>query len=98
MIKLLIFTLAACLVMSVTPIYAGNMGVDTTSATTDGTIRQGAKQVILVFSADFGGTVNGVSYTWAAGGSVNFGPFNQDQTVAITYTISAGSIKIIRVQ
>jgi hypothetical protein len=88
----------AILFLAVTPVPAGTLGVDTTVATSNGTIRARAKQVILIFSSDFEGTVNGVDYSDLAGWSVNFGAPSGDDLSAITYTVTAGSIKIIRVQ
>lgn len=74
---------------------ASNLGVTTVAATSDGSFAGHAKQLVLVFSSDFQGTINGVSYTWAAGGSLNFGPFDYDTVASFDYTVSAGTLYII---
>ncbi len=73
------------------------LGFTTTAHTDDGTIKAGAKQIILYFSSDYTGLVNGMSFTPFAGGSLNFGPFDYDRTDAITYTTTTGTIYELRV-
>ncbi len=73
------------------------LGFTTAAHTDDGTIKSGAKQLILVFSSDFTGTVNGLAFDFAAGGSFNFGPFDYDRLDAFTYVTTTGTIREIRV-
>lgn len=93
--KRILLSLLAALCVATT-LHAGEVGLKTTVATTDGSVQARARQVILVFSSDFAGTVNGVSYTFAAGGSFNFGPFDLNDLGTITYTISSGTLRIVR--
>lgn len=92
--KRFLLTLAA-LLCSGALLHASTLGITTKVATTSGTYTGRAKQIILVFSSDFQGTVNGVSYTWAAGGSINLGPFDYDDVETFAYTVTAGTLRII---
>lgn len=59
-------------------------------------ITAGKKQIDMFFSSDFAGTVNGQSYNSLAGGGYSFIAPPGYTFAAIAYTISAGSILIVR--
>lgn len=87
------------LLCSTWSIQAKPLDPDMTNATTSGSVRSNAKQVIFVFSADYTGTVAGASATWAAGGSINFTAAQPgDMLGPVAYTITSGMIHIIRLQ
>lgn len=68
------------------------------AVTTGGTITRGLRGVVFIFSSDFVGTIAGTAFTGAADGS--FSPPIQpgDTLAAMTYTVSAGSMRIIPVR
>jgi hypothetical protein len=95
--KKLLLIVATLFALSTWNIEAKSLGLDTVLATTDGTVRAGAKELTMVFSSDFTGTVNGVSWTWAAGGTYSdHAQQTGDTLAALTYTVATGSIKIVR--
>jgi len=96
-LKLLIalaITLLAC------PLYAKDLGVDITSATTDGTVAARARQVTFIFRSTFVGTISGVAFSGGSGNDAGLtikAPAG-DTMLSIPYTISAGTLIIVRLQ
>lgn len=68
------------------------------TASSTGTVAAGAKKLTLVFSSDFAGTVLGAAFSGAADKSIDLNAPDNDTLAAVAYTVSAGSIRIIKVQ
>lgn len=80
-------------------IQAKELTVDVVNTTSSGSVLARAQQVTFVFSATFTGTINTVSMDWAAGGTLTVKADQAGDTLgAITYTVTAGTLHIIRVQ
>lgn len=78
---------------------AKDTDVDITLATTSGTVAARAKSVTFIFSSDFVGTVKGVAFTGAADSSITLNtPQPGDVLSSIAYTVTAGSVRIVRTQ
>lgn len=65
------------------------------SVSAGGTVTAGCRTVTFVFSSDFSGTVNGVTYSGATDTSRTFKDIGEHVYRAIVYTRSAGSIRIL---
>ena len=98
--KTLILYLTIFLTLSVGLVQAKTLSVDTVNAGVgSGTVNGNAKQTTFVFSSPFSGTINGVAYDWAAGGSLTVNAYQGgDLLDKITYTVTTGTLHIIRVQ
>lgn len=98
---LIILTLACC------PVYGKPLDVDIVTATTSGTVAGRARFVTFIFNTSFTGTIAGACFAGTAGVCSAGSPADLSITIpapagdtlgAITYTISAGSARIIRTQ
>lgn len=79
--------------------FGKSLGTDITLATSSGTVAGNAKRVTLIFSSDFTGTVGGVAFAGATDSSVTFSADQPGDTLAaIAYTVTAGNVRIVRIQ
>ena len=91
-----LLTLAFCL--SLAQAKTLDFGVPTI-ATTGGTTPGNVRQLILIFSANYSGTINGTTMTSLAGGSLNFATSQPGDVYGpITYTVTAGTMTIFAIQ
>lgn len=74
-----------------------DVGVPTV-ASTSGTTGTNAIGVVMIFSSSFQGTINGVSVTSLAGGTLSFDAETGNTLASITYTVTAGTITIFKIQ
>jgi hypothetical protein len=68
------------------------------SASTSGSVTAGARKITFIFSSDFTGTVLGVAFTGANDTYVNIDAPGNDTLTAVAYTVTAGSVRILKVQ
>lgn len=103
-LKLIAITLA---LVAFCPAYGKDLGVDITTATTSGTVAARARFVTFIFNTSFTGTIAGACFAGTAGVCSAGSPADLSLTIpapagdtltAITYTVSAGSVRIIRTQ
>lgn len=91
----IILTLALCGLAQAKTL---DFGVPTV-ATTGGATPANVRQLILIFSTDFAGSINGTSVTSLAGGSLNFATSQAGDVYGpITYTVTAGTMTIFAIQ
>jgi hypothetical protein len=69
-----------------------------TTVSASGSVGAGARSVTFVFSSDFSGTVLGATFAGSADSSITIAAPSGDMLEAITYTRSAGSIRILVVR
>lgn len=68
-------------------------------ATTSGSTKSNLKQLTMIFSATFTGTVNGVNQDARAASTLNFYAYQSgDMLAPVVYTVTAGSITLYQVQ
>lgn len=90
-------------VLVVNPITTGTGGgaqrvATVTTVSTSGTVAAGARKLTLVLSPDFTGTILTGTFSGAVDAAVPFDAPAGDTVGAIPYVISAGNIRIIKVQ
>jgi len=68
-----------------------------TLLTTSGTIAAGARGLTLIFSTDFTGTVGGVAFNGANDSSFTFPIPSGDTIGAVSYVVTTGSIRAVKV-
>lgn len=68
------------------------------SVSSSGSVATGARQVTLVFSSDFTGSVLGVAFSGAVDASLTLGGVPNATLTAISYTVTTGSIRIIQLR
>lgn len=71
--------------------------VTITAATTSGTVAAGSQKLTLIFSADFAGSVQGAAFAGAADASLTLDAPDGDYLPVITYTVTAGTLRIVRI-
>lgn len=75
---------------------AKEVGLTITVATTSGTIPRGARGITLMFSSAFTGTVAGATFTGTTDTvPVSLPITNGDTFSAISYTVTAGNVRIL---
>lgn len=76
---------------------AKDVGVTITTATTSGTVTRGARGLVFIFSTDFAGTIAGATFSGTDVPLVV--PVKTgDTTSAISYTVTAGNVRIVVVR
>jgi len=75
---------------------AGSSTVSSSSVTTSGTVPAGSSAVTFIFGSTFSGTVNGVDYVGSTDSSISFAS-NNGKLLSIAYTVSAGTLRILKV-
>lgn len=69
-----------------------------TTASGNGTVSAGARKLTFVFSTDFAGTVLGATFAGDDDASITIEAPANDTLAAVAYTVSAGSVRILKVQ
>lgn len=68
-----------------------------TLVSTDGSVAAGSRGLTLILSSDFAGTILGATFSGATTSSLTIPVPDGDTLGAVDYTISAGSMLIVRV-
>jgi hypothetical protein len=92
-IVLALVAFALCCFASVAPASEATI----TLATASGTVSKGMQEVTLIFSSDFEGTVQGVAFDGSTDASLTLRAQAGQTLGQVRYTITAGSIRIVRV-
>lgn len=74
-----------------------NSTVSITSVSSSGQIASGFQEVTLIFSSDFEGTVQGVAFDGETDASLTLRAQSGQSLGQVRYTVTAGSIRIVRV-
>jgi hypothetical protein len=69
-----------------------------TTVTTSGTVAAGARKLTFVFSSDFAGTVLTATFAGANDASISLDAPTPNTLAAVAYTVTAGTIRIVKVQ
>lgn len=80
------------------PLMATNADGSGVVVTTSGSTRSNCKSVTFIFSSDFVGTINGIAFTGATDTAWTPPIQTGDRWVAQTYTVAAGSMRIMYTQ
>jgi hypothetical protein len=68
------------------------------TATTSGTVAAGARDVEFIFSSSFTGTIDGVAWAGSTDSAKRFQAIGEHTYPAFTYTVTAGSVRIIEIR
>ena len=66
--------------------------------TTSGVVPMGARKLTFIFSSNFAGTILGVAFSGATDAALTIEPPMGDLLKSVSYTITAGSMRIVEVQ
>lgn len=68
------------------------------TATANGTVAAGTRNVTFIFSSTFTGSILGVAYAGSTDASQTFNAGSADALAEIAYTVTAGSLRIVEVR
>jgi hypothetical protein len=96
-----ILTLAVAIGLLVSTAEAKTLDAAISQVTTSGSVGSNARRIVFIFSSDFVGTVAGGPFTGATDASLELNAGTNDINDVlgpVAYTVSAGSMRIIRIQ
>ena len=96
---ILILALTLCVLPAQAQFTSGGTVTPTiTTVTETGTIPAGAKSLTFIFSSGFAGTLLGTAFAGGSDSTVSLTAPVGDTLTAVTYTVTAGSFRLIQIK
>lgn len=68
------------------------------TVTSSGSVAAGAKRLVFIFSGDYSGTLLGATFAGGVDNSITLDAGSGNQLNTVAYTVTTGSIRIVKVQ